>query len=72
MKTMVVEFCPHCDMENEFEWDIETQGYVSKCQHCGKKLMLCDECFHSDDNPEMKCDWRDKCGGICFRDKTVK
>ena len=66
----VYEMCPHCETENELDWNIEAMGYTAKCQCCGEKLMLCDECMHADDNEGMHCDWRDNgCGGICFRDK---
>ena len=41
-----VEVCPHCDSENILQWNTEIQGFVAKCQHCGKKMMLCDECQH--------------------------
>lgn len=71
-KYNIIEMCPHCEAENEFPWDVETMGYVATCQHCGKKLMLCDECMHADDNPGMRCDWRNECGGICFRDNSKK
>ena len=33
-----VEVCPHCDNENILQWNTEIQGFVAKCQHCGKKL----------------------------------
>lgn len=54
MKKPIVEWCPHCENEVEMEWDIEESGYKAYCPYCGKKLMLCDECTHSD-NPS--CDW---------------
>ena len=44
-----VEVCPHCDNENILQWNTEIQGFVAKCQHCGKKMMLCDECQHEYD-----------------------
>lgn len=69
-KYKVYEMCPHCEEENELEWNVEIMGYVAECQNCGKKLLLCDECMHADDNEEMHCDWRDNgCGGTCFRNK---
>lgn len=67
--TEAVEMCPHCMGENVFPgWDTEEQGYVSVCQHCGEKIMLCDECQHADDNPVGKCDWE---SGRCFRGRTI-
>lgn len=66
--TEAVECCPHCGQENVYpNWNTEKQGYVAVCENCGQKIMLCDECFHSDDNKEMKCDW---CNGKCFRGAT--
>ena len=67
-----VECCPHCDNENEYiMWDATKDGYVVKCNHCGEEMLLCDECFHADDNPNMRCDWnKNKCGGYCFRGRT--
>lgn len=69
MKREVVETCPWCEAENVMEWNIENDGYVAYCPHCGNKMMLCDECMHSDDNECMHCDWCEDCdGGVCFRD----
>ena len=48
MKTWeCVEVCPHCMGENVIQWNTEEQGFVAYCQHCGKKMMLCDECLHT-------------------------
>ena len=67
-----VEMCPHCDNENVYPmWDANVSGYVAVCKHCGAEIMLCDECYHSEDNQEQKCDWcATKCGGKCFRGTT--
>ena len=62
-----VEMCPHCMGENVAQWDVERDGYQIECQHCGEKIMLCDACYHSDDNPNQKCDW--SCEG-CFRNRV--
>ena len=59
------EVCPNCDCENVLKWDVERNGYKVYCQHCGAEMMLCDACFHSDDNPEGKCDWSEE--GGCWR-----
>lgn len=67
----VVEPCPYCGHDNLWEnLDPVANGYVAVCQECGEEIMLCDECLHSDDNPDQKCDWQkcDGCkGGTCFR-----
>ena len=60
-----VEVCPYCGGENILQWDVEANGYEATCQHCGKPMMLCDACLHSDDNKEMKCYWSEATG--CFR-----
>lgn len=67
--TEAVEVCPHCMSENIYEmWDTEKDGYIARCKHCGKEIFLCDECSHSEDNEEKKCDWCEtECGGKCFR-----
>ena len=64
----VVEVCPECGTENVMRWDVEKDGYVAYCPHCGSKMMLCDECIHSDDAPI--CDW---CAGKgCCRERQNK
>lgn len=60
-----VEVCPHCMGENILQLDPETENYEAECQHCGKKIMLCDECLHAEDNTAQKCDWTEE--GGCFR-----
>ena len=62
-----VEVCPYCDRENVYQWNVEIMGYIAVCQHCGKEIMLCDECQYWDKNP-CKCDWCDDCGGVCCKD----
>ena len=47
IQTEAVEVCPFCEQENVYpNWDVEKQGYVARCHHCGKLIMLCDECMH--------------------------
>ena len=58
----VCEVCPECGAENIMRWDIEKNGYVAYCSHCGSKMMLCDECLHSDNAPI--CDWNPR-NGCC-------
>ena len=59
------ETCPHCMSDNTILHDVEQDGYQVICQHCGKPIMLCDACMHSDDNPGRKCDWTEETN--CFR-----
>ena len=67
-----VEFCAYCETENIYPmWDVDVRGFVVICNHCGKEIMLCDECMHRDDNEDMRCDWCETdCGGKCFRGIT--
>jgi hypothetical protein len=67
-----VECCPHCGTENVFpNWDVEKDGYIAVCE-CGRKIFLCDECFHADDNPNMECDWHETdTTSECFRGKIA-
>ena len=65
IQTETVEVCPFCDQENVYpNWDVKEQGYVARCHHCGKLIMLCDECVH-DEGSCMKCDWTKEHN--CFR-----
>ena len=66
MRREEVEVCPYCMGENIIEWDVEKDGYVTKCNHCGSKIMLCDACLHSDDNVGRYCDWS---GDGCWRNR---
>lgn len=43
----VVEVCPHCMSEIEMRWNTDAQGFKAFCPVCGKRLMLCDECLHT-------------------------
>lgn len=77
--TQAVECCPWCGCDNIFDnYDVQASGYVVQCQHCGEPIMLCDECRHADDNPDMECDWAGHtCSqtgmsiGFCMRGKTT-
>lgn len=62
----VCEVCPECGAENIMTWNVETEGYVAYCPHCGSKMMLCDECLHADD--AKVCDWC-ACRG-CYRERN--
>lgn len=67
VKTECVETCPHCGEEVEINWCTKENGYEVYCPYCGKKIMLCDECMHANDNVTQKCDWCKETG--CFRNK---
>lgn len=74
--TEAVEMCPYCESENTYpEWDVEKHGFVAVCKECGKEIMLCDECIHTDGNKAQQCDWYKAKGddgeeGYCFRGIT--
>lgn len=77
MKTWEInEWCQNCERENSIQWNTETMGYVATCQHCGEKLMFCDECQHEYDAEKDEfvfvdnCDWCGDAGGVCFRDTS--
>lgn len=59
------ETCPFCEVEITKNWDVEKNGYRITCPNCGKKIMLCDACLHSEDNEGMRCNWSKENG--CFR-----
>lgn len=54
---LVVEYCSECDTEVEMRWDVERDGYLAYCPHCGCRLMLCDECQHPDGEYVDDCDY---------------
>ncbi len=58
----VTEWCPHCESEIEMTWNVEDRGYKSFCPACGNRLMLCDECQHSEQR--QPCDF-DADTGLC-------
>lgn len=64
----VCEVCPECGAENIMRWDVEKDCYVAYCPHCGSKMMLCDECIHSDNAPI--CNWSPRNG--CCRECQSK
>lgn len=53
----VVEVCPHCDAEVVMNWDVKQYGFKAFCPHCGKRLMLCDECMHRTGECIDDCDY---------------
>ena len=44
----VTEVCPNCSNEVTMTWNTAEDGYRAFCPYCGKRLMLCDECRHSE------------------------
>ncbi len=76
VETEAVETCPWCEGENVLPgWNTAKQGFVAKCNHCGREIFLCDECRHAEDNPFENCDWERKehdgiIEGRCFRGVT--
>lgn len=65
----VTEMCPHCEHEVEIHgWDTDAEGYQAFCPYCGGRLMLCDECLHSEDC--KGCDYNSKTDK-CYRQKGL-
>ena len=48
---MVIEMCPCCGYENNFEWDWQTDGRKAHCLNCGNTLLICSLC----DMDKVKC-----------------
>lgn len=69
---VVVEVCPHCDMEVEMKWDVEMFGYKAYCPYCGQRLMLCDECQHPNGEYEDNCDYCTETDSCRFNRKSNK
>lgn len=66
IQTEAVEVCPFCGQENVYpNWDVNKQGYVAQCQHCGKLIMLCGECLNYGEESCLKCNWTKEHN--CFR-----
>ena len=51
----VTEYCNHCESEIEMRWNTDVDGYMAFCPVCGERLMLCDECRHTEG--EGPCDY---------------
>nr|DAP18073.1 MAG TPA: zinc-ribbon domain protein [Caudoviricetes sp.] len=67
----ITEMCPHCENEVTMNWDVEMYGYQAYCPYCGKRLMLCDECTHSDNDIAGGCDY-DSSTDKCSRQKSSR
>ena len=52
---IVTEMCPRCESEIEMRWDTDTMGFKAFCPVCGERLMLCDECRHTEE--PSPCDY---------------
>lgn len=52
---IVTEMCPHCESEVEMRWNTDTMGFKAFCPVCGERLMLCDECRHTEE--PSPCDY---------------
>lgn len=64
---VVTEWCAHCEHEIEIHgWNTERDGYEAVCPYCGERLMLCDECQHSEDT--HGCDYN-RHADTCHRRK---
>lgn len=61
---VVTEVCPWCENEIEMRWDTDERGYLAHCPVCGGRLMLCDECMHTEGGG--KCDYDNKTDS-CYR-----
>lgn len=43
-KEEVIEVCPSRMKENDFMWNVKSDGYKAHCMYCGERLVLCSEC----------------------------
>lgn len=64
----VTEVCPHCENEIEMRWNTDKMGFKAFCPVCGKQLMLCDECRHTEGHGP--CDY-DNNTSSCHRNPTA-
>ena len=69
-----VEWCPHCEYENEYNVDKNT--WIVTCKQCGRPIVLCDKCYtmngpyrhcgdceHCKKTDELTKDWKKKVNG---------
>ena len=67
-KKNLLEIWEECKQDNtERGFRVEKDGYKVQCLHCGEEIMLCDACFHSEDNECKFCDWCEENG--CWRNR---
>ena len=65
---IVTEWCAHCESEIKMRWDTDTMGFQAFCPVCGNRLMLCDECRHTDE--PSPCDYDGK-SDRCHRSSPI-
>ena len=41
---ILTEVCSNCDKEFSVEWDINANGWIVFCPHCGKQNFMCNMC----------------------------
>ena len=51
----IVETCPHCGNENEFE-NVAEDCWILPCKYCEKMIPLCDKCAFAHPDEELPCD----------------
>ena len=61
MREIIYELCPHCGKEVSVLWNTVSQGYLTNCPSCGKRLLLCSECVNHNG-----CDY-DQESALCRR-----
>ncbi len=61
MKKMIYELCPHCNTEISVLCDTASQGYLTRCPSCDRRLLLCSECVN-----HGECDY-DQESDLCRR-----
>lgn len=61
---IITEMCSYCGSEIEMRWAVNIRGYQAFCPVCGKRLMLCDECRHTEG--DAYCDY-DRTTNSCRR-----
>ncbi|MCI9226032.1 MAG: hypothetical protein HFE91_11300 [Acutalibacter sp.] len=66
---IVTEYCPHCESEIEMRWDTDTRGFKAFCPVCGKRLMLCDECRHTERGGS--CDYSSETDSCRYNPRTI-
>ena len=66
---IVTEYCPHCENEIEMRWDTDMRGFKAFCPVCGERLMLCDECQHTE--KAGGCDYNSETGFCRYNPRTI-
>lgn len=50
MENLLSEYCPYCGQEFTVEWDVNIDGWLVYCPHCGHRTFMCNIC-----NPSECC-----------------